>query len=144
MTTPPPDPHWYTRRVQPDELEIVHARYGLRATVVAEWTTPGNQEVLDWLESVLPGETTGGTLSAMADPEAHDFGWALAQMKAGHAVRRRIWADIQRPDLRLMITRLDGWHSFVAASGGGISAALRCPWTDAVLDVLAEDWELAP
>lgn len=81
--------------------------------------------------------------------EPHSFGWAIKQLKAGEAVRRRgwngkgIWISLQLVDE----------HSFMSApyiymdttnleTDNPEAPKVRVPWLASQTDMLAEDWEI--
>jgi hypothetical protein len=59
-----------------------------------------------------------------------DFGWALAQLKAGNRVAREGWGAS---------LLLDGFKFYTVLKGG----QNRVLWTLGIGDVLAEDWKPA-
>lgn len=62
--------------------------------------------------------------------EETDFGWALAKMRDGYAVRRKEWPAHWRWDM-------DTEHTMIRHHGGGQIATVP------VVAALAYDWELA-
>lgn len=80
--------------------------------------------------------------------EAHDFGYALKQLKAGKKMRRRGWngkgifIELQRPDKYSKMT-----HPYIFIDTTGLKSDNpdaprdRVPWLASQTDMLAEDWE---
>lgn len=62
----------------------------------------------------------------------NDFGWALAQMREGHRVRRRGWM----PEESIGIGKIFGKTDIIDEDGS------RCSFRDN-LPLLATDWEIA-
>ena len=71
---------------------------------------------------------------------ATDFGWALVQLRAGHAVARNGWngpgqfLQLQVPDEHSKMTRS---YIYINTAQGE-----RVPWLPSQTDVLATDWIL--
>jgi hypothetical protein len=72
--------------------------------------------------------------------EYRDFGWALNQLRSGHAVCRAgwngkgMWLRIQRPDEHSKMT--EPYIYMRTATGGKI------PWNCSQADMLADDYQL--
>ena len=69
-----------------------------------------------------------------------DFGWALAQMQTGHAVKRSVWPSgqsirVQLPDDLSKMT----WEYIYVTLPGDV----LYPWTASNPDLLMTDWVLA-
>jgi hypothetical protein len=80
--------------------------------------------------------------------ERRDFGWALNQLRAGRAVRRRGWNGkgiflmLQVPDAYSKMTSPYIYiDTFSLETDNPDAPKSRVPWFASQTDMLAEDWE---
>lgn len=67
------------------------------------------------------------------------FGWALQQMRNGHAVSRLRWDDVGG-ETYLRVQRAQGRHQhFIYMK---VSDGTLVPWNPNQQDLLAQDWQL--
>lgn len=88
---------------------------------------PPPEKLRELFEHREAREEAARRLDALATSDAHDFGWALAQMRAGKKVRRPVW---EHPYFyRFTGSRIE--------DESGVSAVVH--WEN----ILATDWEVA-
>jgi hypothetical protein len=79
--------------------------------------------------------------------ETNDFGWAVAQLKAGNRVRRSgwngkgMWIALQVPDAHSKMT-LPYFYIEYPSGHSAYANGSRVPWAPSQTDALSEDWEL--
>jgi hypothetical protein len=71
-----------------------------------------------------------------------DYGWAIRQMKAGHAVRRRLWTELEPGPQVLVSVSLEQPDGYVAMFVAVLHDGSKIPLFPNAFHQLAEDWEL--
>jgi hypothetical protein len=105
------------------------------------------QADLDDKAADVRAELAAGAMASVSISAPRDFGWALAMLREGYALRRAGWngkglaLHLQIPDANSKMTLPYIYIEYPKDAANTPGA--RCPWLASQTDMLAQDWELA-